>query len=219
MKNTQIDNGLCSCIGNKTCANCLFYLKHNTPDKRKALCEKVAEYLVSKPTYQYAVSKALETVFPNKIIYEDEKDICWMIFEAVLFEDVRIGITHFSYFVEHAPLSSGYKRLYEVWNIRNLFGFFIVKKIVPEKEVHLTDLIGKAHFKVYEKQGTSTLKKGAVIIVRIVPFLDGWMFYSETIVSHSGVTQEWMENSYGVKVSQLMFAQKYRKKHNRQWIG
>src|SRR5664279_4275175 len=48
-----------------------------------------------------------------KVIYDDEKDICTMVFESVLFEDTHTGRTPLSYFVNKAPLSADEKRLYE----------------------------------------------------------------------------------------------------------
>jgi len=49
----------------------------------------------------------METLFPSKMVYDDEKDICTLLFKSVLFTDTQMGITPLSYFVERASLSTG----------------------------------------------------------------------------------------------------------------
>src|SRR5207245_2803844 len=110
-------------------------------------------------------------LFPDKIIYDDEKDICAMLFEAVLFEDNRTGTTPFSYFVQNAPLSVGEKRLYEAWRAHTRYEFFVVEEVTPGKGIHLIDLAGENRYQVYEHRGTVSIKKDSVLIARIVPFL------------------------------------------------
>jgi hypothetical protein len=203
-------NGLCSCAGKNTCENCRFCLKHHTPAGRKALCATIVNFLVFAPIYQHLVSQTLPTVFPNRVVYEDEKDLCSMLFEAVIFEEEYEGETPLAYFLTHASLDEGQKRFYQAWQAHNHYGFFVVEKIVPEKEVHLTDLAGKTTYKVYETRGTLTLKEGTVVIGRLVPFLDGFMFYTESIVSFANAPTQWMKQSAGIPIPQLIFVQRYR---------
>ena len=73
-----VDNALCSCRENETCASCRFCETHNSTGARKALCEKITRFLVLKPLYQNAVAQALPKLFPDRIVYDDEKDICTM---------------------------------------------------------------------------------------------------------------------------------------------
>src|SRR5882762_973386 len=124
-------------------------------------------------------------------MYEDEKDICSMLFESVLFEDTHIGKTPLAYFIDNAPLSSQEKHLYQAWRIHTRYEFFLIEKVIPEQEIHLTDLLGKTHYKIYETSGTLTLTEGKVIIARLVPFLDGWMITTEKVISFSNVSDEW----------------------------
>src|SRR5665811_921903 len=91
-------------------------------------------------------------------------------FEALLFEDNRTGTTPFSYFVQNAPLSVDEKRLYEAWLTRTRYELFVVDEVIPGKELHLADLAGENRYRVYENKGTTTIKKGSVVIARIVPF-------------------------------------------------
>jgi hypothetical protein len=51
-------------------------MAHNTTDGRKALCEKITKFLVFKPFYQHAFAQAIPKLFPDRIVYDDEKDIC-----------------------------------------------------------------------------------------------------------------------------------------------
>jgi hypothetical protein len=204
------DNGLCSCTEDKTCASCRFCMAHNTPEGRRALCENIAEFVVLMPFYQHALAQAMQKLFPDRVVYDDEKDICSLLFEAVLFEDDHTGITPLSYFVDNAPLSADEKRLYEAWRAHTRYEFFAVEKVTPGKELHLTDLAAKNRYRVYEDRGTATIKEGTVIIARIVPFLKGWMITTEMVVSFSGrAVREQLQKSYGMPVSQFTFVQKY----------
>ncbi len=97
-----MENTICSCSETKTCPSCLFCEAYNTTDGRKALCEKIVSFLVWKPFYQRALRQAMERLFPSKVVYDDEKDICTILFDAMLFEDTSTGITPLAYFVDHA---------------------------------------------------------------------------------------------------------------------
>ena len=214
------DNGLCSCTEDETCASCRFCIAHNTTPGRKALCEKITKFLVFKPFYQHAIAQAIPKLFPDRIVYDDEKDICSLLFEAVLFEDDRTGITPFCYFADNAPLSADEKRLYEAWRAHTRYEFFVVEKVTPGKELHLTDLAGKHRYRVYEDRGTTTIKEGTVIIARIVPFLKGWMITTEMVVSFSGgAVREQLQKSYGTTISQFTFVQKYHEDRKRRRVS
>ena len=159
-------------------------------------------------------------IFPDRIVYDDEKDICRLLFEAVLFEDNHAGTTPFSYFVDNAPLSVEEKRLYEAWREHTRYGFFVAEKIIPGKELHVTDLNGKNSYLVYENQGTASIKEGMVIIARICPFLKGWMITTEVVVSFSGsAARERLKKYYGVTIPQFTFVQKYHKDRKRRPIN
>lgn len=187
-------------------------MTHDTSDGRKALCEKITHFLVFKPFYQTAISQIIGEIFPDRIVYDDEKDICTMLFEAVLFEHDHTGTTPFSYFVDNAPLSIDEKRLYETWRDHTHYEFFVVEKVTPGKELHVADLAGKNRYQVYENKGTTSikLKEGVVIIARIVPFLKGWMITTEVVISFAGsAARERVQRSYGVTIPQFTFARKY----------
>jgi len=125
-----------------------------------------------------------------------------------------------SYFVQNAPLSANEKRLYEAWRMHTRYEFFAVEKVTPGKELHLTDLAHHNRYRVYEHQGTATIKEGSILIARIVPFLDGWMFTTETVVSFSGsAAREQLQKSYGVAIPQLMFVRKYHEGRKRRRAG
>src|SRR5664279_4898799 len=94
-----VPNPLCSCSAGPPCPSCLFCETRNTQRGRKALCEKITNYLVLQPMYQRALAQAMQAFFPNKVVYDDERDICTMLFEAVLFEDSTAGTTPLSYFI------------------------------------------------------------------------------------------------------------------------
>lgn len=205
----SVKNGLCSCTKNITCASCMFWEKYNTPSGRKSLCEKIVHFLVLKPFYQYALTQTVDKVFPNKVIYEDQKDICSMLFESVLFEDMSIGKTPFAYFLENASLSPQEKQLYESWQAHTIYGFFIVENVILEKEIHLTDLNGKKHYRIYETKGTLWAEKRKVVMCRIVPFLQGWMIMTETVVSYSNVPDTFKEKAAGIQISQFIAVKKY----------
>ena len=211
-----VDNAFCFCSDNETCASCRFCETHNTSEGRKALCEKITHFLVFKPFYQAAIAQALQTLFPDKIVYDDEKDICTMLFEAVLFEDNRAATTPLSYFVQNAPLSVDEKRLYEAWRTHTRYEFLAVEKVIPGKEVHLTDLAGENRYRVYEHRGTASIKQDSVLIARIVPFLKGWMFSTETVVSFSGrAAREQVQKTYGTALPQFAFVRKYHEERKR----
>ncbi len=208
-------NGLCDCAGSTLCVNCRFYESRNTPEGRKALSARIVNFLVSQPLYERLVSQTLPTIFPNQIIYEDEKDLVAMLFEAVTFDVESDSGTPLAYFLAHAPLDAREKRLYKAWQTHNHYGFYLVKKIIPDKEIHLTDLAGETAYKIYETSGTRTIKEGSVVIARIVPFLDGWMFYTENIVSFGNAPPEWISQSIGIPIPQLAFIQRYRQERER----
>jgi hypothetical protein len=218
MPTTFVANALCSCEEkeDEACASCRFCQAHNTSEGRKALCEKITRFLVLQPFYQKAIAQAVQKLFPEKIVYDDEKDICTMLFESVLFEDRHAGRTPLSYFVTDAPLSADEKRLYESWRTHTRYEFFAVEKVTPAKEVHLADLAGQRRYRVYEDRGTASIKPGSVVIARIVPFLNGWMFTTESIISFSGSTaREQLPKTYGTAISQFVFAQEYHEDRKR----
>jgi hypothetical protein len=214
------DNALCSCAGNDTCASCLFCERYNTTPGRKALCEKIVHFLAFEPFYQAALAQAVEAVFPGKIIYDDEQDICAMLFEAVLFEDNRTGTTPFAYFLRNAPLSANEKRLYGAWAAHTRYEFFAVEKVIRGKEVHLSDLPGELCYRVYEHRGSITMKEGMVVVARIVPFLKGWMITTESVISYSGRNvRERLQKAHGTTIPQLVFVQRYNEDRKRRMAG
>ena len=143
-----------------------------------------------------------------------------MLFEAVLFEDNSAGITPFSYFLQNAPLSSDEKRLYNAWRTHTRYELFAVDKVIPGKEVHLADLAGEHRYRVYEHLGTATIKEGSIVIARIVPFLNAWMFTTETVISFSDSgLRERLKTAYGVTIPQFLFVQKHLEDHRRRMAG
>jgi hypothetical protein len=220
MPTTFVANALCSCGEDQICASCRFCQAHNTSEGRKALCEKITRFLVFQPFYQQAIAQAIQKLFPGKVIYDDEKDICTMVFESVLFEDTHTGRTPLSYFVNKAPLSADEKRLYEFWRTHTRYEFFAVEKVTLGKEVHLADLAGQTRYRVYEDRGTASIKPGTVVMARIVPFLNGWMFTTECIISFSGSTaREQLPKTYGTAIPQFVFARKYHEDRKRRGYG
>jgi hypothetical protein len=210
-----VDNAICSCTETDTCASCRFCKAHNTTRGRKALCEKITHFLVLQPIWMNALRRAMDALFPRKIVYDDEKDICAMLFEAVLFEDAAAGTTPFVYFIRHAPLSPDEQRLYQAWHTHTRYQFFAVEKVIGGKEVHLADLAGENRYRVYEDRGTATMKEGSVVIARIVPFLKGWMFTTETVLSYPAPMRGRLQKSSGVPVPQFLFVQKHLEDHRR----
>jgi len=138
----------------------------------------------------------------------------------VLFEDTSAGITPLSYFIQHAPLSGEGQRLYEAWREHTRHGLFAVESVTPGRELCLADLSGEQRYRVYEQRGTSTLKQGSVIIARIVPFLQGWMFTTETVLSFSGSgVRDRLQKAYGAAIPQRLFVQKHLEDHRRRMAG
>ena len=220
MPKNFVDNDLCSCGEEEICASCRFCAARNTADGRKALSETITRFLVFTPFYQAAVADAVQMLFPDRIVYDDEKDICAMLFEAVLFEDNRTGTTPFSYFVQNAPLSADEQRLYEAWRTRTRYEFFVVEEVLPSEELHLTDLAGENRYRVYEQRGTTSIKEGSVVIARIVPFLKGWMITTESVISFSGSeVREQLQRAYGIAIPQLSFVRKYHEDRKRRMVG
>ena len=138
-----------------------------------------------------------------------------MLFEAVTFDIASDGETPLAYFLSHAPLdersNDSIKRGRHITTMASILS----KRSIPDKEIHLTDLAGETAYKVYETSGTRTIKEGSVIIARIVPFLDGWMFYTENIVSFGNASPEWIAQSIGIPTPQLAFIQRYRQERER----
>ncbi|HYT46766.1 MAG TPA: hypothetical protein VEP90_30850, partial [Methylomirabilota bacterium] len=62
---------------------------------------------------------------------------------------------------------------------------------------------------------TRTVKEGTVVIARLVPFLDGWMIYTENIVSFGNASPEFMAQSAGIPIPQLAFILRYRQEQER----
>jgi hypothetical protein len=216
MDTTFVENGLCSCAGNGTCASCCFCLGRNTTDGRKALCEKISRFLVLQPIYQSALASAMHEFFPDKVVHDDEQDICRMLFEALLFEDHHAGMTPISYFLDHAPLSADEKRLYQAWRDRTRYEPLVVEKVTPGKELQLADTAGTTRYRVYESKGSTTIKEGTVIIARLVPFLDGWMITTEVVLSYAGPTlRDQLQEAYGMTLRQLTFVRRHHAEHKR----
>lgn len=210
-----VPNPLCSCSAGETCASCVFCETRNTQLGRKALCEKIAQYLVLQPIYQSALARAMRAFFPDRVVYEDERDICAMLFEAVSFEDNLAGTTPFSYFLQHAPLTADEKRLYEAWRSHTRHELFVVERVTPESGLCLADLSGENLYRVYEHRGTNTIKQGSVVIARIVPFLKGWMFSTEVVVSFPGSLRDRLCKAYGIAIPQFLFVHKHLEDHRR----
>lgn len=182
-KDEFVNNALCSCQEDEICATCRFCQTRNTTAGRKSLGERIPEFLVSKSFYQNALALALQKLFPDKLVYHDEKDICTMLFEAVLFEDISSGVTPLAYFVENAPLAEDEKRLYQAWRTNTRYGFFLVEKVMPGKELQVSSLHGGQRHRLLEIKASSSIKTGSVIIARIVPFLKDWMnHYGDSVV-------------------------------------
>ncbi len=138
-----------------------------------------------------------------------------MLFEAVLFEDTHAGMTPFSYFLDHAPLSADEKRLYHAWRDRTRYEFFVVEKVAPGKEIQVADLAGNTRYRVYESKGSASIKEGRAIIARLVPFLNGWMITTEVVLSYPDVMRERLKQAYGVSIPQLAFVRKYHEESKR----
>jgi hypothetical protein len=216
MPTTFTDNTICTCSANKTCPTCLFCEAHNTSNGRKALCEKISRFLVQVPFYQRALARVMGKLFPDKVVYDDQKDICTMLFEALLFEDRSGEMTPLAYFVERAVLADAEKRLYEAWRQHTRYGFFVIEKIIAGKEIHLSDLAGRKRYRLYETKGTARMEDGMVIIARIVPFLKGWMITTEMVPSWSGSkAREHVQDKYGEGISQFGFTQEYLVENDR----
>jgi hypothetical protein len=216
MNTNSLENGLCRCQQDEICAHCQFYQEVNTPQGRKALCERINQFLAMQPFYQSILEHWLNVFFPKKAIYDDEKDLCTMLFEALLFDVEQAGQTPLSYFISNAPLSITEKQLYEAWKHKNCFGFFRIEKIIPGTELHLIDLTGKRRYRVYETKATASMKERSIILARLVPFLQGWMITTEATLSFSGDTaQEKIEKAYGLNIPQLAFIQKYHADNKR----
>ena len=138
-----VPNPVCSCSATETCASCRFCKEHNTPHGRKALCEEIVQYLVLQPPYQLALAQMMHTFFPGKVVYDDERNICTMLFEALLFEGECAGITPLSYFIQNIRLTADEQRLYESWRDHTRYEFFTVERVTPDKELRLADLSGE----------------------------------------------------------------------------
>ena len=109
------------------------------------------------------------------------------------------------------------KRLYEAWRARTCHQFFVVEKVLPGKELHLTDLNGTHRYRIYEQKGTTTVIEGTVIIARIVPFLKGWMLTTEVIISYGSALRETLRVLFGQKpLPQFTFIQHYHDYRKRQ---
>ena len=138
----------------------------------------------------------------------------------MLFEDTSAGTTPLSYFLQHAPLSGEEKRLYDAWRTHTRHGLFAVESVTPGSEVRLADPSGAQLYRVYEQRGTITLQQGSVIVARIVPFLKGWMFTTEAIVSFSGSgVRDRLHKRYGAAVPQRLFVQQHLEDHRRRMAG
>src|SRR5260370_39011441 len=81
-----VPNGLCLCDKEQQCEPCLFWQDQNTPAGRKGLCGRIVNFLVFQPFYQYIISQTDDRAFPDKIMYEDQKHICTMLFESACFD-------------------------------------------------------------------------------------------------------------------------------------
>ena len=52
------------------------------------------------------------------------------------------------------------------------------------------------------------IKKGSIIVARIVPFFKGWMITTETVLSFTGTgVRERLRNAHGVPIPQFLFVQ------------
>ena len=105
------------------------------------------------------------------------------------------------------------------WLMIACYGLFGVEKVIPGEEVHLAALAGEKRYRVYEQRATTTLKEGAVVMARIVPFLNAWMFTTETILSFSGSAAERLQASYGLVIPKFVFVRKYHEDHKRRMAG
>jgi hypothetical protein len=211
------ENALCSCAESAPCASCRFCMAHNTTSGRKALCEKITRFLVTQPTYQNALARTMLEFFPKKTIHDDEKDICRMIFEAILFEDATAGTTPLSTFLQRAALSADEQRLYAAWREHTRYGFFVVEKIIVGQEIHASDAFGERRYRIYEHAGTARIKEGEIIVARLVPFAQGWMISTETVLTYQDTpsVRERLRASYGPGIAQFPFVRRYHREHKR----
>ena len=68
----------------------------------------------------------------------------------------------------------------------------------------------EAHYRILEDRATASLRQGDVMIARIVPFLDGWMITSETILRFpANTTLPPLTQTYGTVADQLRFTRAY----------
>lgn len=54
-----------------------------------------------------------------------------------------------------------------------------------------------------------------MFIARIVPFLNAWMFTTETILPFPGSAGQRLQEIYGLVIPQLVFVRKYHEDHKR----
>src|ERR1700688_5315533 len=105
------------------------FARHTTRPRAETPCAKRLRTTLFFSLYTSTPwAQAMHALFPDKIVYGDEKSICTMLFEAVLFEDNSAGTTPFPYFVQNAPLSPNEKRLYETWRTHTRYEFVAVEK-------------------------------------------------------------------------------------------
>lgn len=101
----------------------------------------------------------MERLFPSKVVHNDGKHICKILFDALLFEDTSTGKKPLAYFVDHAVPADAEKRLYEAWRQHTRHGFFVIEKIIAGKELHVTELTGRNRYRVFETKGRATMKE------------------------------------------------------------
>lgn len=144
------------------------------PSQKLNIIGKIVDFLTVQPGFKELVEKNIREIFGQTNGLEETGLMAVM--EATVFEGTLKGQTPFAFFLNNAALTENEKNMYYHWQEKGKFSLFEIKSVMIGKYLEVIDLVSNQTFLVYEHLATYQAEPGVVLVARVVPWQDNWIF-------------------------------------------
>jgi hypothetical protein len=111
----------------------------------------------------------------GKIITTEDYELD-LFLDVLIYEGKYNDQSPLAYFIKNADLSDWEKEIYTSWLKRSRVTLVEVLRPVDQKSTQLCDLLYKEDIILYDSRLAAQLTPGMVLLGRITPFNEGWIF-------------------------------------------
>jgi len=166
-------NDPCYCGSDKKYKKCHLLMEHEYKPK-SGLIERIVDWLTARKDFNNLLDKRFNEFFGGRKSVEELE--IRPVMEAIIFSDKIGENTPFEIFLSQANLTFEEKELYNRWLKEGVFSFFEIMTINLGHSVEIKDFNNDKKYLVFEKVGTYGLDSGMVLLSRIVPYKNFWIF-------------------------------------------